>query len=208
MGTQGTSRCTLFCLSVVVACGSVVTACGSVESAGGAENPRSGANDGSGAQSQTLGERRPGEQNSAQGGGAESTSDAQESTQVQELFRLTNTARTAQGLAPLTRLEALATAAQAHAEDMGQRGFFSHTNPEGLSPFERLRALGYKNYNLSGENIACGQTSPEHAMQSWMQSAGHKANILNATYTALGVGFARGASGRCTTLWVQVFSKP
>ena len=94
-------------------------------------------------------------------------------------------------------------AAKAHAEDMEGRGYFSHSTPEGWSPSRRLSLTGASGYSAVGENIAVGQPTPQDVMADWMASSGHRANILNASYTHLGVGVAERAGGG--PYWVQVF---
>lgn len=81
-------------------------------------------------------------------------------------------------------------------------GAFSHTRPNGSSFSTALKEQG-ASYRAAGENIAYGQRSAEQVMEGWMNSSGHRANILNAQYTAIGVGVYRSASG--TLHWVQLF---
>ncbi|GBF05612.1 SCP/PR1 domain [Deinococcus aerius] len=107
--------------------------------------------------------------------------------------------------APLTYNAALRTAAYNHSKDMAVRGFFSHTNPDGLSPFDRMRAAGYTNFTAAGENIAAGQSTPEQVVAGWLQSPGHCANIMNAAYRDLGVGYYAGGSYR--SYWTQNFGR-
>lgn len=96
----------------------------------------------------------------------------------------------------------LIEAAQQHANDMGMNDFFSHTGSDGSSAGDRITAQGYT-WSTYGENIARGQNSPEAVMQSWLNSPGHCANIMNGNFTAFGAGFY--ANGN---YWVQVFAKP
>lgn len=107
--------------------------------------------------------------------------------------------------APLTYNAALRTAAYNHSKDMAVRGFFSHTNPDGLDPFARMRAAGYNNFTAAGENIAAGQSTPEQVVAGWLQSPGHCANIMNAAYRDLGVGYYAGGSYRY--YWTQNFGR-
>ena len=99
----------------------------------------------------------------------------------------------------------LTRVAQAHSEDMARREYFSHTNPDGRSPFDRMTAAGYK-YSLAAENIAAGQTTPHSVIDAWMNSPGHRANILNCGLTEIGVGYATGGSYR--HYWTQAFGTP
>ncbi|WP_019587041.1 CAP domain-containing protein [Deinococcus apachensis] len=132
----------------------------------------------------------------------------------QRVLELTNQAR-AQGrtcgsqffpaAAPLSYNAALRTAAYNHSKDMAVRNFFSHTNPDGLDPFARMRAAGYTNFTSAGENIAAGQSTPEQVVAGWLQSPGHCANIMNAGYRDLGVGYYAGGSYRY--YWTQDFGR-
>jgi uncharacterized protein YkwD len=97
--------------------------------------------------------------------------------------------------------DALAAAAQGHAEDMKAKGYFSHTGQDGRSPFDRMRDAGY-DYRAAGENIARGQGGAREVMTAWMTSPGHRANILNCDYRELGVGHVDGGDG---PWWVQNF---
>lgn len=78
--------------------------------------------------------------------------------------------------------------AEAKSADMASNNYFSHTSPTYGSPFDRIKAAGI-NYRAAGENIAQGQRTPQQVVQAWMQSPGHRQNILNANYTHIGVGF-------------------
>ena len=97
-----------------------------------------------------------------------------------------------------TRLD---NASQGHSADMARRNYFSHTTPEGVDPWERARAAGYT--TPTGENIAMGQRTAEQVMDSWMNSSGHRANILNCDSHAIGMGLARNAEG--SIYWTQMF---
>ncbi len=135
-----------------------------------------------------------------------STNGAQQASQTeQEVLDLTNEERTDRGLGQLSWDEKLAAAAQAHAEDMADRNYFDHYSPEGENVADRIIDQGYT-YLTAGENIAYGQTSASQVMDGWMNSEGHRANILNEYFTELGVGIASNSSGRI--YWVQVFGTP
>ncbi len=123
-----------------------------------------------------------------------------------EVLRLTNAARAAHGCRALRWNAALGSAAAAHSADMRDRNYFDHNTLDGRSPFDRIRATGYT-YRAAGENIAAGQPTAAAVMNSWMNSPGHRANILNCDYTELGVGVARGGSGY-GIYWTQVFGTP
>lgn len=124
------------------------------------------------------------------------------SANAQEVVKLVNKERNAAGLPALTENSRLSEAAQAKAEDMMKNGYFSHTSPVYGSPFEMMRTFGIT-YKAAGENIAKGQKTPAAVMDGWMSSSGHRANILNASYEQIGVGFCKDSSG--VTYWVQMF---
>ncbi|MFE1290029.1 CAP domain-containing protein [Streptomyces sp. NPDC058751] len=121
---------------------------------------------------------------------------------AREVITLTNTERAAAGLPPLTADARLTAAAQAHSADMVARDFYAHTSPEGGRPWDRAAAAGSA-HRAVGENIACGQRSPAEVVQGWMDSPGHRANILKPDFTHLGIGLAGG--GRAGTYWTQLF---
>nr|WP_216317979.1 CAP domain-containing protein [Deinococcus aestuarii] len=107
--------------------------------------------------------------------------------------------------APLAYNDALRTAAYNHSKDMATRNFFAHTNPDGQSPFDRMRAAGYTGFAAAAENIAAGQATPEAVVAGWLQSPGHCANIMNAAYRDLGVGYYAG--GGYGHYWTQNFGR-
>ncbi|MFW3169933.1 CAP domain-containing protein [Geodermatophilus sp. CPCC 206100] len=117
-----------------------------------------------------------------------------------QVLALVNQERAAAGCAPLVADGALAAVARAHSADMRDRDFFSHTNPEGLSPFDRAEEAGLS-YSRA-ENIAYGQRDAAAVMSSWMESSGHRANILDCSLGKLGVGVAEGPGG---PWWTQLF---
>jgi len=85
---------------------------------------------------------------------------------------------------------------------MAKLNYFDHQSPTYGSPFDMMKQYGIS-YRAAGENIAMGQTSPQQVMQGWMNSPGHRANILNASFTQIGVGIAQNAQGRY--YWTQQF---
>jgi uncharacterized protein YkwD len=119
-----------------------------------------------------------------------------------EVVGLTNVERSRAGLRPLSVDPALGAAAQAYSSDMAARAFYSHTSPEGSRPWDRAAAAGSR-MRAIGENIACGQRSPAEVVEGWMNSPGHRANILKPDFTHLGTGFAGG--GPAGTYWTQLF---
>ena len=118
------------------------------------------------------------------------------------VLQLVNSERASAGCSALTANGTLTSVARAHSVDMATRGFFSHTNPDGLDPFERMRAAGY-NGRTMGENIAAGYATPAAVMNAWMNSSGHRANILNCAFKEIGIGKATG--GSYGTYWTQDF---
>lgn len=125
-----------------------------------------------------------------------------ESTQANEVLKLVNAERSKQGLKALTLSSTLTSVANVKAKDMAVHKYFSHNSPTYGTPFEMLQKFGVK-YKTAGENIAGGQKTPAQVMQTWMNSSGHKANILSSKYTELGVGYYAG--GSYGTYWVQLF---
>ena len=113
---------------------------------------------------------------------------------------LTNAERRKQGCDPLRPDARLREAARGHSLDMKKRDFFDHTTPDGVDPWERAKAAGYR--EPSGENIAKGQQTPADVMKAWMESPGHRENILNCDSKAIGVGVATGPDG---PWWTQIF---
>lgn len=119
-----------------------------------------------------------------------------------KVVELTNAERARAGLRALAVDPLLAAAAQAHSTDMVARAFYSHTSPDGSQPWDRAAAAGSRRRTI-GENIACGQRSPAEVVEGWMNSPGHRANILKPDFTHIGIGFAGG--GQMGTYWTQLF---
>ena len=119
-----------------------------------------------------------------------------------QVFNLVNEEREKQGLSPLKYSKELEAVAYAHSKDMAEKNFFSHTNLEGLSPFDRMSNAGLS-YSYAAENIAAGQTTASAVMNSWMNSDGHRKNILNPNLTEIGIGVANG--GSYGIYWTQLF---
>jgi uncharacterized protein YkwD len=116
------------------------------------------------------------------------------------VLALVNEARVDAGCGALTADPGLAAVARAHSADMRDRDYFSHTSPEGLSPFDRAEQAGI-DYSRA-ENIAFGQADATAVMEAWLKSPGHRANILDCELTKLGVGVAEGPGG---PWWTQLF---
>jgi uncharacterized protein YkwD len=120
---------------------------------------------------------------------------------------LTNVERSRAGLSRLRLEDRLMRAAQMQAEQMASLGRMDHVLSDGPypAPKDRLAAAGYR-WRAYAENIAYGQRGPEDVTESWMGSAGHRANMLNGAYTEIGTGYA--VDGRGRSYYVQVFGKP
>lgn len=122
-----------------------------------------------------------------------------------QVWEITNEERAKAGLPALQYDENLAEVARVHSIDMDVRGFFDHNNPDGQSPFDRMSAAGYR-YSHAAENIAWNQRSAEEVMRAWMNSPGHRANILNKNVSYVGVGLHIAGDG--SYYWTQNFFSP
>ncbi len=159
-----------------------------------------------------------GSASSAGGAGSTSTAssvdvdagDLSNLSELEALVRLVN-ARRAEGAdcgsegtfppaPPLAEDAILSRVAQDHSADMVEHGYFSHTGRDGSQPWDRMTAAGYS-WRAAGENIAAGSSTAEGAMNQWMNSDGHCANIMNPDFTEIGVG-VQGVT------WTQVFGRP
>ena len=116
-----------------------------------------------------------------------------------EVVRLVNAVRAENGLRPLSVNWELARVARYKSEDMAANRYFSHTSPTYGTPFQMIRSFGLS-YRTAGENIAYGQRTPAEVMDAWMNSSGHRANILNSSYTHIGVGYCERGN-----YWTQMF---
>jgi uncharacterized YkwD family protein/spore coat assembly protein SafA len=123
----------------------------------------------------------------------------------QQVFELVNKERSSRGLATLKYSTDVAYVARLKSQDMINKKYFSHTSPTYGSPFEMMEQFGLR-FSAAGENIAYGQKTAAEVMNAWMNSAGHKANILSTAYTTMGVGVAKAANG--TLYWTQEFINP
>lgn len=126
------------------------------------------------------------------------------SMQEWEVLRIVNVERMSEGLLPLTMFLAMQTAADIRALEITQS--FSHTRPDGTDCFTVLDEVGV-DWCAVGENIAAGQPTPAAVMQSWMNSPGHRANILNSSFTHIGVGYEYRQGTAYGAYWVQVFCR-
>ena len=116
-----------------------------------------------------------------------------------EVVRLVNVERRAKGLSELSYDWQLSRVARYKSQDMRDKNYFSHTSPTYGSPFQMMKSFGIS-YRSAGENIARGQATPEAVVNAWMNSSGHRANILNSSFTHIGVGYV--ADGK---YWTQMF---
>ena len=111
---------------------------------------------------------------------------------------LVNEIRAQYGLSALTLDESLCRYARVKSQDMQQNGYFSHESPTYGSPFDMMRSFGIS-YSYAGENIAMGYSSAQSVVEAWMNSTGHRANILSANFTSIGVGYV--TNGGYWTQW-------
>jgi len=123
----------------------------------------------------------------------------------QQVVDLVNKERAAAGLPALKVNTKLAAVAEKKAEDLRDNHYFDHQSPVYGSPFDMMKQFGIS-YTAAGENIAKGQRTPAEVMKGWMNSPGHRANILNPNFTEIGVGYVTDSNG--TTYWVQHFIRP
>jgi serralysin len=121
----------------------------------------------------------------------------------QQILSLVNIERSKAGLQPLTLNSQLNQAAQNHTNDMISKRYFSHTSPSGSTMTSRVNAVGYR-YSTIGENIAAGNATAAGTMTQWMNSPGHRANILNPNFKELGVGYGP-SNDQYRHYWTQVF---
>lgn len=119
-----------------------------------------------------------------------------------EVFDRLNEIRVENGLDEFIWNVDLAVLAEEYGNDMVNRGYFSHDNPEGVDPFERMRRSGIT-FHIAAENLAAGQPSPEKVVEAWMNSEGHRENILNPNLKECGIAVVRG--GRYGIYWVNEF---
>ena len=132
------------------------------------------------------------------------------STPIQQVILLTNAERAKYGLAPLVEDPQLNQSAQGHSNDMANNDFFSHTGSDGSTVGDRITTSGYP-HRPAGENVAAGYDTPEAVFQSWMNSPGHRANILDPSVTDIGIGYAYLANDtgniNYNHYWTQTFGR-
>ena len=127
------------------------------------------------------------------------TADSSVTSYEQEVIRLVNAERAKQGLKPLTYDWELGRVARYKSQDMRNNKYFAHNSPTYGTPFQMMKSFGIS-YRSAGENIARGQKAPQAVVSAWMNSSGHRANILNSSSTHIGVGYV--ADGN---YWTQMF---
>ena len=120
-----------------------------------------------------------------------------------EVARLVNIERAKEGLSPLSFSDELSKVARAKSQDMAAKNYFNHVSPTYGDPFAMMKSFGIS-YRTAGENIAKGYYSAESVVNGWMNSSGHRANILNGSFNKIGVGYAVGKNG--TPYWTQMFT--
>lgn len=122
-----------------------------------------------------------------------------------EVIRLVNVERSKKGLQTLKSNWEISRVARYKSQDMINKKYFSHTSPTYGSPFRMMESFGIR-FSAAGENIAYGQKTPAEVMRGWMNSPGHRANILSPSYTTMGCGVAKSSTG--VYYWTQLFTKP
>ena len=174
------------------------TNCGNTESDNESNSGNTGSDNGSNS-------GNTGSDNGSNSGNTESNNGSTDSTVTSQtafenkVLELVNAERAKNGLSALQMDESVRKVARVKSSDMSQNNYFSHTSPTYGTPFEMLKSYGIS-YKSAGENIAQGYTSPEAVVNGWMNSSGHRANILNASYTHIGIGYE--ANGN---YWTQMF---
>lgn len=131
------------------------------------------------------------------GSSGQTDTSTEQSQFASQVISLVNQERAKQGLEPLTSDAQLNNMAWAKAKDMSDNNYFSHTSPTYGSPFDMMKQFGIS-YRYAGENIAMGQKTPAEVVNAWMNSEGHRANILNPNFNLIGVGYYNG-------YWAQAF---
>lgn len=171
----------------------------SCQSGGQNQKPDSGDQEGGQTQKPGTGDQdyNPGSGESDQQGSLN------QSSKAAQVLSIVNSERSQAGLGNLSLDSQLNKLAQMKAEDMAENGYFSHTSPTYGSAFDMMNQYGFS-YRTAGENIAKGQKTASSVMSAWMNSQGHRANILGSGYTKLGVGYAVDSGG--TAYWVQMFA--
>ncbi len=126
-------------------------------------------------------------------------------TMENEVIRLTNIERSKKGLGALKANWQLSRCARYKSQDMINKNYFAHQSPTYGSPFDMIESFGIS-MAAGGENIAMGQRTPQEVVTAWMNSPGHRSNILSTAYTEIGVGCAKSSNG--SYYWTQMFIRP
>jgi len=126
------------------------------------------------------------------------------SSYEKQVVDLVNTERAKNGLSALTLDSSVSNVARTKSKDMATNNYFSHTSPTYGGAGDMLKQFGIK-YTAYGENIASGQKTPQEVVTAWMNSSGHRANILASDFTKIGVGYATDSSGKA--YWTQMFTR-
>ncbi|WP_255259580.1 CAP domain-containing protein [Lentibacillus sp. CBA3610] len=129
------------------------------------------------------------------------------STYEKEVVKLVNDEREKRDLEPLEMDNRLSSLARKKSQDMADNNYFSHTSPTYGSPFDMMEQFDFT-FRLAGENIAAGQRSPEQVVEGWMNSEGHRENILKEGFTHIGVGYVEADGLKYGTYWTQMFMTP
>ncbi|KKS65159.1 MAG: SCP family extracellular protein, partial [Parcubacteria group bacterium GW2011_GWB1_42_6] len=125
-----------------------------------------------------------------------------------EIVSLTNAQRQNNNLSQLQTSNLLQKAAQMKASDMAAKGYFAHNSPDGKTPWDWMASAGY-NFKTAGENIALNYQTSQATVEGWMNSPGHRANILNGAFAQIGIGIASGKhNGKDSTFIVQMLAAP
>lgn len=135
------------------------------------------------------------------------TNATEPSAYEQEVVKLVNEERAKKDLDPLEMDKHLSDLARKKSQDMAENNYFSHTSPTYGSPFDMMKQFDFS-FRLAGENIAAGQRSPEQVVEGWMNSEGHRENILKEDFTHIGVGYVEGDGPKHRTYWTQLFMTP
>ncbi|WP_040984626.1 CAP domain-containing protein [Oceanobacillus jeddahense] len=149
--------------------------------------------------SEEANQEESGNQEEAQQNSEDNQTDGEVSQFEQEVVDLTNQEREKEGLAPLELDTELSGVAREKSKDMQENNYFDHNSPNHGSPFDMMQSFGI-DYNTAGENIAQGQQSPEEVVDAWMNSQGHRENIMNGDFTHIGIGHVEDGN-----YWTQMF---
>ena len=122
-----------------------------------------------------------------------------------EVLNLVNAHRAAEGVPALVLDENLCNAANMRSIEMDYGNYFEHARKDGSSCFSVLGQCGITSFRTCGENIAAGQRSPSEVVESWNNSSGHRANMINAKFTKMGLGYSDSGNGEYGTYWTQLF---